>query len=82
MTAAVYRWWVAHVETLTGQDALVWVGVIVGVSLFVGMALVGLWSMIAEPVKCRAAQIRSRLARWHAAQVRAANTPTRFEDRK
>lgn len=26
-------------------------------------------------------RMRRKLSRWHAAQVRAANTPTRFEDR-
>lgn len=74
MTAAASVWLNAHLDRMTGEDALVWVGVIAGVSTFVGASLVAAWSLW-WPAVCR------KLARWHAAQVRAANTPTRYEDR-
>lgn len=78
MTAAVYRWLLGLIEDITGPDALILGGVIAFIAAFVGMALVGIWSMVAEPIKRRAAQIRSRLARWHAAQVRRASEPVPY----
>lgn len=84
MTAAVYRWLSeagALLIDASGAGLVAWG--LCALCILVGLVIAGvqyvppMWAASHR----KAAQIRSRLARWHAAQVRAANTPTRFEDR-
>ena len=70
MTAAVYRWLSEHVEDITGPDALILVGVIAGVSVFVGASLVAAWSLYWPPVRRNLALVVSALIRWHARYIK------------
>lgn len=69
MTAAVYRWLLDQIEGITGEDALVYVGVISFLSVAAGYAIYEL-----------GAYLRKRFGTWHD-RVTLKGGPIRYEDR-
>lgn len=70
MTASVYRWLSGKLDHMTGEDALILVGVIAGISVFVGASIVAAWSLYWPPIRRNLALVVSALIRWHARHIK------------